>query len=379
MQLRTFRHRRISTRSVFSTLAFASLTYLAPVSHADEVILDAGGPNTAAAGYWIVSGGSGAYDGGSWYSRAAATYTYSFTITRAGRYEVRAWWSSFKSRSSSVPYAISHSTGVTTVTVDQSKNGGQWNLLGAFDLGTSAKVVVISRSDGFSYCADAVSMVSVDSPPPLEDGDSDGVPDSTDNCALIANSNQADSDADSIGDACDNCPLAENPDQRDSDQDSLGDLCDVLDPEPDTDSDGTPDSTDNCVSIANPNQTDFDQDAVGDACDNCPMAENPEQLDLDGDKIGDVCEITGITFIRGDANRDGHLDVGDGVKIITYLFRAGTLGCPLAADVNDDNRVDVADTIRVVNYLFRQGEAPPAPFPLAGLDTTMPSTLICTP
>ena len=37
----------------------------------------------------------------------------------------------------------------------------------------------------------------------LPDADSDGVPDATDNCTLVANPSQADRDADGIGDACD--------------------------------------------------------------------------------------------------------------------------------------------------------------------------------
>lgn len=45
-------------------------------------------------------------------------------------------------------------------------------------------------------------------PPPCEavDTDGDGVPDSSDNCVLVANPDQADSDGDAIGDACGNRP-----------------------------------------------------------------------------------------------------------------------------------------------------------------------------
>jgi subtilisin family serine protease len=42
-------------------------------------------------------------------------------------------------------------------------------------------------------------------PPPPEDTDGDGSPDSTDNCPTISNPDQADIDSDGIGDACDIC------------------------------------------------------------------------------------------------------------------------------------------------------------------------------
>jgi len=48
-------------------------------------------------------------------------------------------------------------------------------------------------------------------PPPPADADGDGVPDSSDNCALVANPDQADADADEKGDACDPCPATANP------------------------------------------------------------------------------------------------------------------------------------------------------------------------
>lgn len=45
----------------------------------------------------------------------------------------------------------------------------------------------------------------------IEDADGDGIPDSSDNCASVANPSQADSDADGFGDACDPCPATADP------------------------------------------------------------------------------------------------------------------------------------------------------------------------
>jgi hypothetical protein len=66
-----------------------------------------------------------------------------------------------------------------------------------------------------------------DAPGGGTDTDTDGVPDSTDRCPLVAD-NQHDEDGDGIGDRCDNCPLEMNPDQDNADGDGLGDVCDSL-------------------------------------------------------------------------------------------------------------------------------------------------------
>jgi hypothetical protein len=39
----------------------------------------------------------------------------------------------------------------------------------------------------------------------------------------------------------------------------------------DTDSDGVPDTPDNCPTVANPDQADSDHDCIGDACDPTPQ------------------------------------------------------------------------------------------------------------
>ena len=74
-----------------------------------------------------------------------------------------------------------------------------------------------------------------------QDGDGDGVPDSSDNCPLAANADQINTDSDGLGDACDpdddndtvldasdNCPLIANADQQDKDGDGIGDACDAV-------------------------------------------------------------------------------------------------------------------------------------------------------
>ncbi len=76
-------------------------------------------------------------------------------------------------------------------------------------------------------------------------------------------------------------------------------------------------------------------------------------------------EVT--TFLRGDANDDGGIDIADPVWIINELFRNGPESpCQDAADANDDDGVDLADATYLINYQFLGGPPPPAPFPGCG-------------
>ena len=72
---------------------------------------------------------------------------------------------------------------------------------------------------------------------------------------------QADVDADGISDILDNCAAIANPDQADIDGNGLGDVCQ------DFDRDGVSNVNDNCPSVPNLNQADMDGDGIGDECD----------------------------------------------------------------------------------------------------------------
>lgn len=70
----------------------------------------------------------------------------------------------------------------------------------------------------------------------------------------------------------------------------------------DVDSDGMPDTRDNCVSVSNSDQKDINNNGRGDVCDdfdqdglinskdNCSDNPNRDQIDTDSDGIGDVCD-----------------------------------------------------------------------------------------
>jgi hypothetical protein len=83
------------------------------------------------------------------------------------------------------------------------------------------------------------------------------------------------------------------------------------------------------------------------------------------------------TFVRGDANGDETLDIGDAVNTLNFLFLAGARpACYDAADANDDARLDIVDPIATLGFLFRGAATLPPPYPQAGEDPT-PDSMGC--
>lgn len=69
--------------------------------------------------------------------------------------------------------------------------------------------------------------------------------------------------------------------------------------------------------------------------------------------------VSVATFIWGDANADGQVDIGDCVYTLHYIFRGGAPPMPYeSGDSNCDDTVDIGDVVYTLNYIFREG-APP--------------------
>ena len=86
---------------------------------------------------------------------------------------------------------------------------------------------------------------------------------------------------------------------------------------------------------------------------------------------GEVTARPGVTFLRGDSDQNGSIQLTDAVFLLDYLFRGGrVLDCEDAADSNDDGRIDISDGILILRFLFSGGNRPAAPFPAPGLDPT---------
>lgn len=78
------------------------------------------------------------------------------------------------------------------------------------------------------------------------------------------------------------------------------------------------------------------------------------------------------TFIRGEVNADGGVDLADAISVLTFLFADGDApACMDAADGNDDGGVDLADCIAILSHLFADSGPLAPPFPDCGPDTTL--------
>jgi DNA/RNA-binding domain of Phe-tRNA-synthetase-like protein len=121
-------------------------------------VIDNGDTGTSSTGEWSVSGGADPFGEQSLYSReVGADYTYESQII--GLHEVALWWSGYKSRCSDVPVDIyDGDILLDRVYVDQSKNSGHWNVLGAYEFSKEAKVTIISQSNACSTAADALKL-----------------------------------------------------------------------------------------------------------------------------------------------------------------------------------------------------------------------------
>jgi hypothetical protein len=84
-----------------------------------------------------------------------------------------------------------------------------------------------------------------------------------------------------------------------------------------------------------------------------------------------------LAFLRGDANRNGTVDIADAIATLWSLFGDGTpLPCADAADSDDDGAVELDDAVFTLVSLFRKGPATPAPSWMPGRDPT-PDALAC--
>ncbi len=110
----------------------------------------------------------------------------------------------------------------------------------------------------------------------------------------------------------------------------------------------------------------------------------PEE-DFDGDSAANMIEsVNGtdpldagsqpVSFVRGDASRDGVVDI---VDVFVILGHGDAPVCQEALDVDDSGMIDLADAANLLSYLFMGGASPAAPFPAASYDSSPASGYPC--
>ncbi len=120
--------------------------------------------NTQAVGTWPVVTTPGAFQGIDYQTHAAGTgantFTWNLNIPQDGTYQVLVKYPAVTGATTSAPYTVTHSTGTTNTTVNQTTNAGTWVSLGsfAFTQATPAKITLSDNAAG-TVVADAVKLV----------------------------------------------------------------------------------------------------------------------------------------------------------------------------------------------------------------------------
>ena len=153
-----------------SALSVTASNTIAPTTAivATEIILDnaalgvqdsAGGRTFV--GTWCQSTATNSYAGASLYSCGTAADSYRWTpqIKVTGSYDVYVWWSTHANRSTAVPVSVTSSAGTVTKTFNQQTGGGQWILLGRYNLNVGNTGYVEVKATNGQACADAVRFV----------------------------------------------------------------------------------------------------------------------------------------------------------------------------------------------------------------------------
>jgi len=90
-------------------------------------------------------------------------------------------------------------------------------------------------------------------------------------------------------------------------------------------------------------------------------------FNIAGDKITQYLAAWnpyGITCCHtpGDADNDGQVNIGDAVRIISYVFKQGDAPpCLDEGDASADGAVNVGDAVHLINYIFKGGPEPTCP------------------
>jgi hypothetical protein len=124
---------------------FWDWTHFMDLITATRTVDNGGAGYTASTNWWTsvnVTGYYGSNYSPRWTEAVSDTAYFRGVVPSAGIYNVYAWWTADTDRSTVTPIFIYDKTGnYTRPLVNQTINGGKWNLLGAFDLNSGTNLV----------------------------------------------------------------------------------------------------------------------------------------------------------------------------------------------------------------------------------------------
>ena len=128
----------------------------------NSIVCDNGDMCTSFTGTWDPSDKPDGYGNTSLISHEGGTFTWTPDLPRAGSYGIYMWWSSGIVNCGSCPVDITCNGELRdTLYPDQRQDGGQWHLLGTYNLesGNACSVTLTSEGSSLTACADAVKFV----------------------------------------------------------------------------------------------------------------------------------------------------------------------------------------------------------------------------
>ncbi|WP_168118800.1 hypothetical protein [Paenibacillus sp. HB172176] len=152
-------------------LLFALLLLLPSHVWAAGSVIDNRDAGYSETGAWTTSGLTGQYGSDSRYASSGSGSSkarWTPDLSEAGQYDVYIWYPAYSNRATDAPLSIAYDGGTSSMTMDQTANGSQWNLLGTFDfaVGTAGYVELTNDADGY-VGADAIAFVPEGDLPPL--------------------------------------------------------------------------------------------------------------------------------------------------------------------------------------------------------------------
>lgn len=114
-------------------------------------------------GQWTASANANGFFGPDYHASqpgdGSSTFTWTFQVKQAGKYQIHVNYAAAFDRASNAPYTITYAGGTVTELVDQRTGGGRWISIGTYEFehGEEVTVTLSNNADG-AVIADAIRI-----------------------------------------------------------------------------------------------------------------------------------------------------------------------------------------------------------------------------